>query len=206
MATTTVSMPRCWTTWHAPASGDADRVNQAGNDLTAAARSLSEIEAEMATASRIIAPVPGRVVELKANLGSVVGPGQAIASIETGNPGLELPAFIPSVSAREVQQGIAVRISPMGSRKEEHGELLGTVADISAFPVSIAGLRALLQNETLAESISRQGNPHVARITLSERTRGGYAWTTRRGEEVAERVNDFDTAGFGIEAGLRGVV
>jgi HlyD family secretion protein len=167
------------------ARGDADRVSQAETDLTAAGRSLAEIEAEMAMSSRITAPVPGRVIELKANLGSVVTTGQAIASIETGNPGLDLLAFVPSSSAREVQPGMAVRVSPVGSRKEEHGELLGTVTDISAFPVSVADLRALLQNETLAESISRQGNPHVARVALREAAPARYSWTTKRGEEVA---------------------
>jgi HlyD family secretion protein len=59
------------------------------------------------------------------------------------------------------------------------------VTEISAFPVSAVGLRALLQNETLADSLSRQGSPNVARITLLERPGGGYKWTSARGEDVA---------------------
>jgi HlyD family secretion protein len=164
---------------------DADRISQSREDLAAAERTLAETEVETSTAARIIAPVPGRVVEIKANVGSVVSSGQSIVSIETGRTGLELLAFIPSRTAREVHPGMTVRISPVGTRKEDQGELLGSVTDISAFPVSAVGLRALLQNETLADSLSRQGSPHVARITLTERPGGGYRWTSAHGDEVA---------------------
>jgi HlyD family secretion protein len=164
---------------------DADRISQSREELAAAERALAETEVETATSARIIAPVPGRVVEIKANLGSVVSAGQAVVSIETGRTGLELLAFVPSRTAREVRPGMTVRISPVGTRKEDQGELLGSVTDISAFPVSAVGLRALLQNETLADSLSRQGSPHVARITLLERPGGGYQWTSSHGEDVA---------------------
>jgi HlyD family secretion protein len=164
---------------------DADRVSQAREDLAAAERALAETEVETSTTARVTAPVAGRVVEIKANVGSVVSAGQAIVSIETGRTGLELLAFVPSRTAREVRPGMVVRISPVGTRKEEQGELLGTVTEISAFPVSAVGLRALLQNETLADSLSRQGSPHVARITLIERPGGGYQWTSARGDDVA---------------------
>jgi HlyD family secretion protein len=164
---------------------DADRISQAREDLAAAERALAETEVETSTTARVIAPVSGRVVEIKANVGSVMSAGQAIVSIETGRTGLELLAFIPSRSAREVHPGMIVRVSPVGTRKEEQGELLGTVTEISAFPVSAVGLRALLQNETLADSLSRQGSPNVARITLMERPGGGYKWTSARGDDVA---------------------
>ena len=167
------------------ARADADRIAQSSDDLSAAERALSESEVASAMSARIIAPVAGRVVEVRANLGAVVTVGQTVASIETGRPGLDLLAFVPSRAAREVRPGMTVRISPAGTRKEEQGELLGTVMDISAFPMSGAGLRALLQNETLADSLSRQGSPYVARIALTEKPDGGYAWTSSRGEAVA---------------------
>jgi HlyD family secretion protein len=164
---------------------DADRISQGREELAAAERTLAETEVETSTAARVIAPVSGRIVEIKANFGSVVTAGQAIVSIETGRTGLELLAFVPSQTAREVHPGMTVRITPVGTRKEDQGELLGSVTDISAFPVSAVGLRALLQNETLADSLSRQGSPHVARITLMERPGGGYKWTSAHGDEVA---------------------
>ncbi len=169
------------------ARADADRLNQADDDLAAAERSAAELEVELSLSSRVLAPVPGRVVEVRANLGAMVTSGQAIVSIETGRPGLELLAFIPAQSARDVRPGMGVRISPAGTRREEHGELLGTVLDVSSFPVSATGIRSLLQNETLAETLSHAGAPYVARVALTERPDlpGGYAWTTRHGESVA---------------------
>ena len=169
------------------ARGDADRMNQAEFDLAAAERSEAELGVDLSLSSRVLAPVPGRVIEVKANLGAVVAAGQAIVSIETGRSGLELLAFIPSQSAREVRPGLPVRISPAGTRREEVGELLGTVLDLSSFPVSATGLRSLLQNETLAETLSRAGAPYVARVALLALPGepDHYAWTTRHGEAVA---------------------
>ncbi len=97
----------------------ADRVTQAEDDVAAAERSEAELGVELALSSRVLAPVPGRVVEVKANVGAMVTAGQAIVSIETGRPGLELLAFIPSQSARDVRPGLTVRISPAGTRREE---------------------------------------------------------------------------------------
>jgi hypothetical protein len=58
---------------------------------------------------------------------------------------------------------------------------------MSSFPVSVTGLRSLLQNETLAENVSRAGAPYVARVELVERpdAPGSYAWTTPEGAKVA---------------------
>lgn len=169
------------------ARADADRLNQSQDELAAAQRSVAELEVELALSSSVRAPVPGRVVEVKANLGAMMNAGQAIVSIETGQPGLELLAFIPAQSARDVRPGMEVRISPAGTRREEHGELLGTVLDVSSFPMNATGLRSLLQNETLAETLSHAGAPHVARVALTDRPNapGFYAWTTTRGEAVA---------------------
>ena len=165
----------------------ADRIAQAEDDVSAAERSEADLGADLALSSRVLAPVPGRVVEVKANPGAFVNAGQAIVSIETGSAGLELLAFIPSQKAREVVAGMSVRVSPAGTRREEHGELLGIVRDMSSFPVSGTGLRSLLQNETLAENVSRAGAPYVARVELVERTDapGSYSWTTREGAKVA---------------------
>ena len=168
------------------ARGYAERVTQAEDELAAAERSEAELGVDLSLSSRVLAPVPGRVVEVKANLGAVVTAGQAIVSIETGRPGLELLAFIPSQAARDVRSGLPVRISPAGTQREELGELLGRVKEMSSFPVSATGLRSLLQNETLADTLSRAGAPYVARVSLIERPNapGGYAWTTHRGEAV----------------------
>ena len=168
------------------ARADADRQAQAEDDLAAAERSEAELKVDLSLSSRVLAPVPGQVVEVKADLGAVVNAGQAIVSIETGRPGLELLAFIPPQSARDVQAGMTVRISPSGTRREEHGELLGTVLEVSGFPVSATGLRSLLQNETMATTLSRDGAPYVARVALTRRPGApdGYAWTTQRGETV----------------------
>ena len=62
------------------------------------------------------------------------------------------------------------------------------------------GLRALLQNETLADSLSRQGSPNVARIKLVERPDGGYRWTSVRGEDLA--LSSGTLAGLEVVASL----
>ena len=54
---------------------------------------------------------------------------------------------------------------PSTVRREEYGSLKGTVEKVShAFPVSLDGMIAVLQNRKLAETFSESGPPYSGRV------------------------------------------
>lgn len=64
--------------------------------------------------------------------------------------------------------------------------MLGTVADVSEFPLSFEAVRALIQNDELAKSFMHAGPPFMVRVTLhpDADSISGYRWTSRRGDAL----------------------
>ena len=147
--------------------------------LQTAQRQANELRTA-SDASRILAPVSGRVTEVKVSPGSVLRAGQPVLSIETGAGELEALIYLPPAEGKRVKPGMDVLVSPTTVRREEYGSLKGTVEKVSAFPVSLDGMIAVLQNRRLAETFSESGPPYSGRVALipDASTTSGFAWTS----------------------------
>ena len=163
---------------------DAARLREAEARLLAAQRQVGELEV-MTRAGRIGAPVSGRVIEIKAATGTLLGPGQSVLSIRTGSDELEALIYIPPTGGPQVEAGMEVLVSPITIRREEFGSIRGVVESLSPFPVSFEGIVAELQNRDLASTFSEQGPPYSGRVTLlrDPETASGFAWTSPRASE-----------------------
>ena len=158
------------------------RIAAAETRLLRAESQANELRASLET-RRILAPVSGRVIEIKASVGTVLRPGQPLLSIETLGDGLEALVYLPPTDGKRVEAGMRVLVSPVTVRRESSGAILGTVANVSEFPVSLDGMVAVLQNRDLAQNFSRSGPPHASRIVLAAdpTTASGFAWTSPKG-------------------------
>ena len=155
------------------------RIAQLESHLLAAERQVKEVEARIET-QRILAPVSGRITEIKASVGAVLEPGQPVVSIRTGEEGLGVLIYIPPADGKRVETGMEALVTPATVRREEYGSLKGRVASVSSFPVSAEGMIAVLQNAGLAETFSENGPPYSGRIVLEAdpSTASGFAWTS----------------------------
>lgn len=147
--------------------------------LQEAERRVAEITAQLDT-QRIATPVAGLVTEVKAQVGSVLNPGQAVLSVKTGGESLEALIYVPATDGKTVEAGMEALVSPVTVRREEYGSILGSVSGVSAFPVTQEGMVAVLQNRDLVRSLSEGGAPYAARVALESDplTTSGYAWTS----------------------------
>ena len=150
--------------------------------LQAAARAVSELEARLAT-HEILAPVSGRVAEVKAGAGAVLGAGAPVLSIQPASEKLEALIYVPPADGKRIEAGMDVLVSPLGTRREEHGSIRGRITEIAAFPASLDGMVAALQSAELADAFSADGPPYAGRATLQTDplTASGVAWTSPRG-------------------------
>ena len=157
------------------------RIAQLESLLNSAERQVKEVEARIET-QRILAPVSGRITEIKASIGAVLGPGQPVVSIRTGEEGLGVLVYIPPADGKRVETGMEALVTPATVRREEYGSLKGRVESVSSFPVSTEGMVAVLQNADLAETFSEDGPPYSGRIVLQAdpSTASGFAWTSPR--------------------------
>ena len=159
----------------------ATRIRNATALLRDAERQASALK-EVVSTGRILAPISGRVIEIKVASGAVVLPGQAVASIRTGAPDLQVLLYVPPAEGKWVGEGMPALVTPMTVRREEFGSILATVESVSAFPASLEGMIAVLQNQSLAMHLSAQGPPYAGRVALTSdpATASGFAWTSPR--------------------------
>jgi HlyD family secretion protein len=155
--------------------------------VNAARRAVEELQIRFDEDTRIVSPIAGHVTEIKTDVGAVVAPGKPIVSIEKAGSGLELMLYIPPEQGKKVTPGMEVRIAPATVRKEELGTLRGRVLEISEFPISPAGMQAVLGNPKLVKLFSEQGAPYAARVRLfrDAASPSGYRWSTGHGPPVA---------------------
>lgn len=161
-----------------------------------AKRQLTQIGVTLQQGTTITAPASGHVTEITVAEGGLIREGQSLLTFQTGGSGLELLLYIPPQHGKKVQAGTPVQISPSTAKREEFGTLIGTVKSISAFPVTLGGMRAALQNDELARTFSREGPPFMARVSLrpDPSTVSGYAWTSNRGSTIALSSGTIATA------------
>lgn len=169
------------------------RVKSAEFELAAARRQLSERAEAYRVGSQVQAPVAGTVDEIQLRAGSLVTRGESIMTIETPGRALEFVLFVPLRDGNKIQPGQSVRVAPNWTVREEEGTMLGRVAEVSKFPITPQGLRALLHNEDLVRDFSRMGPVFIVRVRLKRdpATKSGYAWTSSRGAEVTVESGDF---------------
>jgi HlyD family secretion protein len=163
-----------------------DELMKAQLRISEAERKASEVEAQLSDTSSVLAPVAGRVTELKVSEGAVVAAGGPIASIQSGEQGLELVLYVPPEHGKKVKPGMKVRIEPATVRKEEWGTLLGEVEQISDFPATAEGMRSILQNAELVRQFTQSGPPYAARVRLKtvQGRPGHYRWSSGEGPPI----------------------
>ena len=163
------------------ANDNATRIREAAALVRDAERQADTLGAAIG-AKRIPAPVSGRVVEIKTTAGAALAPGDAVASIRTGDSELEALLYIPPADGKRIDSGMPALVTPATVRREEYGSIKGTVESVSTFPASLDGMVAVLQNRSLALHLSNNGPPYTGRVVLEQDpgTASGFAWTSPR--------------------------
>jgi HlyD family secretion protein len=153
-------------------------------------RGIAALQQRLEQNSRVQSPYDGRVVELRAMAGDVIGPGQPIVNLErTAERGeLEALLYIDSRHGKLIKPGMRVEISPSLTRRERYGVLLGQVRAVEDFPSTRRGMLRVLHNEQLVDTFlaETQGVPTAMRASLriDRSTPSGYAWSSRRGPSL----------------------
>ncbi len=147
---------------------------------------IETIRERLRLAEEIRSPVAGEIDSILASQGTVVQPGTKIATVVgPPDPALQVLAFLQPGDAKQIAAGMAARVSPNAAPREQFGTILGTVAEVSQFPLSTDALAELLQNRDMATSFSRAGPPLLVRIDLEQdRASGRLSWSTGQDPDI----------------------
>ncbi|MGY3604197.1 MULTISPECIES: NHLP bacteriocin system secretion protein [unclassified Bradyrhizobium] len=167
---------------------------QSDQELAAMDRQLRDAEGQRAQthlsenlATTIVARGDGIITTNEAGDHALVSAGQKLMVIEQGGPRLDALLYVPADSGKEVKLGMQVRLSPSVAKKEEYGTLVGTVVQVDESPENEAALAQRLGNPDLARLFTKAGPPLqlVVRINPGAHGPDSYAWTSKRGEQIA---------------------
>lgn len=156
-------------------------------DTDGDATELAILRHELLERSQIRAGGAGTVQDIYVLPGDYVSRGTKIATIHQAprtGASRECLLFVPAAQMKNIEKGMQVNVFPASVNKDEYGNIYGTVAFISEYPVTLSYLQEVLGSEELAQQYA-SGQVAYYEITVSlvtsETTATGYRWTTSDG-------------------------
>jgi len=150
-------------------------------------RELDDLVKTRDTKSKVTSPYDGRIVEINAEVGSLVKVGDRILTIESEKDELKAVCYTPAIAGgKKIKRGMKVQISPSTVKSSDYGFIIGKVQSISHRPVSNDRMRDILKNEKLIEQFTRNGAPFELVVILEQaQTPSGYRWTSSQGPPIS---------------------
>lgn len=150
---------------------------------------VEQLRKDLNYRSQIVSPIEGRIFELNIYPGSMVQPGQTLATLERYGAVVRMEAvlYIPAESAKKIQPGMEVQISPTVVNKEEFGYMLGRVTSVAEYPATAQSMMQTLDNENLVSLLAGQGAPLEVQADLvpDSNTVSGYKWSSPAGPPIS---------------------
>ncbi|MEO6324709.1 MAG: NHLP bacteriocin system secretion protein [Thermoanaerobaculia bacterium] len=164
-------------------------------------RDLAEMTGRLGASVDVKSTYAGRVLEVTVGQGGMVSAGSRILTLEPLDAPLQCVLYIPAGEGKKVRPGMQVRISPSTVKVEEYGFLVGTVATVSEFPVTPEGLRKVLRNDRLSETLMGKAAPIevVATLVPNPQTPSGYKWSSSKGPPTLIFSGTLSTASVVVE-------
>ncbi len=176
---------------------DTKKASQAQQDLDASTnrqkeiqetqREIAQLQLQLKDTSQITSNYAGRVLELSAAPGQLIAQGTAIGSIEAKQQDSQLMsvAFFPAGEGKKLKPGMKLQITPTTVKREEFGGIIGTVGDISAFPVTQEGALRAVGSAEVVKGLLSQGPQIQASATLQpdDSTFSGWQWSSSKGPQ-----------------------
>ncbi len=160
--------------------------------LIASGAGEAELEAarqELLRRSQVISFEGGRVKDIYVHAGDYLAKGQRIATLLQSPPkgqNITCRLYVPMDQAHGIKKGMTVNVYPDFADKNTYGNMVGTVADISEYPVSDNYLLDALGSAELAMGLT--GGMSCFELTISLKTSAdtptGYYWTTSKGPSI----------------------
>lgn len=148
-----------------------------------------QLREELDYKSQIVSQIDGRILELNINKGSIIQPGETLATLDAYGGTVEMEAliYVPAEQGGIIFAGMEAQISPTIVNKEEYGYMLGRVKAIADYPATPQNMMQTLGNENLVALLAGQGAPLLVRIDLirDNKTKSGYRWSTPGGPPMS---------------------
>jgi HlyD family secretion protein len=159
--------------------------NSRNNQIREVKRTIAQLEVQLAQSSQIISQYNGKIIEVSTAIGQIINPttGLGSISIDAGNADLVALTYFSVPDGKRMTPGMSVQVTPATVERERFGGIVGSVKQISPFPVTQSGANNQLGNPALVKQLtaSEPQIEMVATLTPDASTRSGYRWSSSQG-------------------------
>lgn len=168
-------------------------------------RNIKGLQDTLTASSQVICPFDGRVLEVEADIGNFVTPGQPVISMELSGAqikDLEAVLYVLATQGEQIRPGMEVNLAPASVQKEEYGLLSGRVTSVGEFPATAQGMMKTLGNENLVQQLSGSGAPVEVHVDIipDANTYSGYEWSTPAGPPLKLNSGTLTSAAITIKS------
>jgi HlyD family secretion protein len=167
------------------AQQDLDALTNRKKEMQETQREIAQLQLQLKNTSQVISPSTGRVIELSASAGQLIGQGTAIGAIEAQDQSGKLMSvvFFPPGEGKKLKSGMKLQVTPTTVKREEFGGIVGTIGNISAFPITQEGAVRLVGSAEVVKGLLGQGPQLEAFATLQSdsSTFSGWKWSSSQG-------------------------
>lgn len=161
------------------------------NPIQEVKHNIAQFEKQLEFNQQIKSPYNGCILELTADNSSVLNPGDLLGSIKIDDVSDNITsiAYFPVGDGKKIQSGMKIYITPDTVRRERFGGIVGTVTQVSPFPITKEGASSLVGNAEVVEEIVSQVGSVIAvqaQLELDPSTPSGYKWSSSTGPKNLE--------------------
>ncbi len=156
------------------------------NPIQEVKHTVAQLEKKLEFNQQIKSPYSGCILELTADNSSVLQPGDRLASIKLKGRSEEISsvAYFPIGDGKRISSAMKIYVTPDTVRRERFGGIVGTITEVSAFPITKQGATNLVGNAELIDELISQVGPVIAveaALELDTSTASGYKWSSSTG-------------------------
>ena len=170
-------------------------------DMRARTAQLASAKEELQHQAQVISPYTGVITSQRLREGQIVQAGTPLYDVDVQeSQDLISVIFVPALLGNKLKPGSTIQVSPGAVDASLYGSLVGTVIELSPYPVTSDRVAYWTGNTEFAKWIVQKcgGAIMEARVELTRDadTKSGYLWTTLTGpkEDIQEGMTCTATA------------
>ena len=175
------------------------------NQIQEVKRNVARLKLQLENSSRIVSQYDGRILELAAVPGQVLGAGSSLGSINIEHPGDKLMSltYFTVEAGKKIKPGMPLQVTPVTVKRERFGGILGQVTTVSPFAPTLQGVDVLVGNEEIAKNLTANGQQVEVFAALQEdpSTASGFKWSSSKGP--SEKISAGTTTQVRVKVGER---
>ena len=163
------------------------------DDMRSRTAQLASAKEQHDYQARVVSPYDGIIASQRLREGEIVAAGTPIYDVEVQEfEGLTGIVFVPALEGHKVKPGMTIQVSPGAIDSSLYGSLVGTVTEVSPYPVASERISYWTGNKEFAQWVVQKCGGTVMEVkvglTRDTDTKSGYLWTTLAGprEDVHE--------------------